>query len=168
MHLEARNPLWKHFNSAHSYNVLIKPLFPSLRFQKAPAITLAASALFPLSTHIWWEWWGSCIMQKSSCAWDVAFKAMFVQRSHRCMCWPEESSPGNPLGSCLDYHFRNILGSFNILKLNLCCCSLHSGFPRNSTSVENPDKPMLREPPFPRAETLVYLWRALWAPFYWC
>lgn len=107
-------------------------------------------------------------MQKSSCAWDVAFEAVLVQRSHRCTCWPGESSPGNPLGSCLGYRFRNISGSFNILKLNLCCCSLHTGSPRNSASVENPNKPKLQESPVPRAETPVYLWRALWTQFHWC
>ena len=88
-------------------------------------------------------------MQKSNCAWDVAFKAVFVQRSRWCTCWP-----GNPLGSCLGYRFRNILESFNILKLNLCCCLLHSGSPRNSPSVENPRKSTLQESPFPRAEVL--------------
>lgn len=95
-------------------------------------------------------------MQKPSCTWDVAFKAMFVEGSHRCMCWPGESSPGNPLGSCSGYRFSNILGSFNILKSNLCCCSLHFGSPRNSTSAENPNKPKLQESLFFPEQRLLY------------
>lgn len=65
-----------------------------------------------------------------------------------------QGSPGNPSGSCLAYHFRNILGGFYILKLNVSCCSLHSHSPRNSALVENSNKGELQEPPFPGAGTL--------------
>lgn len=87
--------------------------------------------------HIW-AVLGLCRMQEWSCAW-----AGTAQTS--------QGSPGTPLGSCLVYHFRNILAGCNSLKLNLSCCSLHSHSPRISASVENPNKCKLQESPFPRA-----------------